>query len=78
MGLHRLSSSALLTTLTLDMAIAAPATMGVKKPKAASGIPTALYTKAQKRFCLMVRMVWANHVPRACHSPADSFTGPLI
>ena len=39
---QRRSSSALLTTLTLLKAIAAPAMTGLKKPKAASGIPTTL------------------------------------
>ena len=41
-GLQRRSSSALPTTLTLDKAIAAPASTGLKAPKAASGMPTTL------------------------------------
>jgi hypothetical protein len=41
-GRQRRSSKALLTTLTLDSAIAAPATTGLSRPKAASGIPTTL------------------------------------
>ena len=41
-GVQRLSSSALLSTLTLDIAIAAPATTGLSAPKAASGMPTTL------------------------------------
>jgi hypothetical protein len=40
---RQVSSSALLTTLTLlDSAIAAPATTGLSRPKAASGMPTTL------------------------------------
>jgi hypothetical protein len=39
---YRFSSSALLTTLTLDIAIAAPANTGDRKPSAASGMPTTL------------------------------------
>jgi len=38
----RFSSSALLTTDTLDSAIAAPANTGVSTPSAASGMPTML------------------------------------
>jgi hypothetical protein len=37
-----LSSSALLTTETLEKAIAAPANTGVSSPNAASGMPLAL------------------------------------
>ncbi len=39
---QRLSSSALPTTLTLLNAIAAPASMGLSRPNAASGMPTTL------------------------------------
>ena len=39
---HRLSSSALLITLTLLSAIAAPANTGLSMPNAASGMPTTL------------------------------------
>ena len=39
---QRRSSSALLTTLTLLKAIAAPAITGFSKPNAASGMPTTL------------------------------------
>ena len=39
---QRRSSSALLTTLTLLKAIAAPAITGLSKPNAASGMPTTL------------------------------------
>mmetsp|Transcript_21397 Transcript_21397/g.82981 ORF Transcript_21397/g.82981 Transcript_21397/m.82981 type:complete len:93 (+) Transcript_21397:614-892(+) len=41
-GRQRANSSALLTTLTLDRAIAAPASTGLSAPKAASGMPTTL------------------------------------
>ena len=41
-GRHRRSKSALVTTLTLESAIAAPAYTGVRKPNAASGSPTTL------------------------------------
>src|SRR5690606_20295065 len=41
-GFQRRSVSALVTTLTLDMAIAAPATTGLRKPSAASGMPITL------------------------------------
>jgi hypothetical protein len=41
-GLQRRNTSELLTTLTLDMAIAAPANMGLRKPRAASGRPAVL------------------------------------
>ena len=41
-GRQRLSVSALVTTLTLENAIAAPAITGLRKPAAASGIPTTL------------------------------------
>src|SRR5258705_9777510 len=37
---HRRSVSALVTTLTLLKAIAAPAITGLSRPKAASGMPT--------------------------------------
>jgi len=46
--------SELLTTLTELNAMAAAATVGTSIPEAARGIPTTLYTKAQKRFCLIV------------------------
>ena len=39
---QRLSSSALEITLTLDSAIAAPATTGLKNPSAARGMPATL------------------------------------
>ena len=39
---QRRRSRALATTLTLENAMAAPASIGVKKPNAASGIPTTL------------------------------------
>ncbi|CAN5260958.1 hypothetical protein BH11PSE11_BH11PSE11_16050 [soil metagenome] len=41
-GFQRLSKSALLITLTELNAIAAPATIGLSKPNAASGMPTRL------------------------------------
>jgi hypothetical protein len=41
-GLQRRSSRVLLTTLTLDSAITAPATTGSSRPAAASGMPTTL------------------------------------
>src|ERR1017187_129362 len=41
-GLHRLSKSELVTTLTLESAIAPPASMGERKPRAASGMPMTL------------------------------------
>ena len=41
-GRQRLRVSALVTTLTLENAIAAPAITGLSKPAAASGIPTTL------------------------------------
>lgn len=41
-GFQRRSVSALVTTLTLEKAIAAPAMTGLRKPAAASGIPTTL------------------------------------
>ena len=41
-GRQRLSSKALLITLTELMAIAAPATTGLRKPSAASGMPATL------------------------------------
>ncbi len=41
-GRQRLSVSALVTTLTLENAIAAPAITGFRKPSAASGMPTTL------------------------------------
>jgi hypothetical protein len=44
------SSSALITTLTLLRAIAAPAAMGFNRPNAAKGIPTTWYANAQNRF----------------------------
>ena len=49
-GRQRVSSSALATTDTLDKAIAAPASMGLSRPKAASGTPTRLKINAQNRF----------------------------
>lgn len=39
---HRDSNSALLTTLTLDSAMASPAQTGLSNPKAASGMPITL------------------------------------
>lgn len=41
-GLQRDNHSALLTTLTLLSAMAAPASMGLSPPKAASGMPMTL------------------------------------
>lgn len=41
-GRHFLNSKELVTTLTLLIAIAMPATIGVSLPEAASGIPTQL------------------------------------
>lgn len=41
-GRQRDSNKALLTTLTLLMAMAAPASIGLRPPKAASGIPMTL------------------------------------
>src|SRR3989344_1267378 len=41
-GFQVFNSSALLTTLTLDNAIAAPASTGLRNPKAASGMPIRL------------------------------------
>ena len=41
-GRQRRSSSALVTTLTLDSAIAAPASTGLNSPNAASGMPITL------------------------------------
>src|SRR6478609_3048048 len=46
------------TTDTELRAIAAPANHGAKNPKAAIGIPNTLYANAQKRFCLMFRIVF--------------------
>src|SRR5271170_2426126 len=48
---QRLSNSALPTTDTELAAIAAPAIAGWSRPKAASGMPSTLYTKAKNRFC---------------------------
>lgn len=42
LGFHRLSSSELDTTQTLEKAIAAPASVGLKYPNAAAGMPTTL------------------------------------
>lgn len=41
-GFQRFKVSAFVTTLTLEKAIAAPAITGLRKPSAASGIPTTL------------------------------------
>ena len=41
-GFQRRRSRALPTTLTLEKAIAAPATIGLSRPKAASGMPITL------------------------------------
>ena len=41
-GCQRRSSSAFTITLTLDAAIAAPATTGLSRPKAAKSMPTTL------------------------------------
>lgn len=41
-GLQRRSIRAFVTTLTLLKAIAAPASIGLSSPKAASGMPTTL------------------------------------
>ncbi|MCY1172786.1 hypothetical protein D9M73_129300 [compost metagenome] len=42
LGFQVFNSSALLTTLTLDNAMAAPASTGLRKPNAASGMPIRL------------------------------------
>ena len=42
LAFHLRSSSALVTTLTLLKAIAAPAITGLSRPNAASGMPTTL------------------------------------
>ncbi|MCY1538030.1 hypothetical protein D9M68_735520 [compost metagenome] len=52
---HPRSRSALLTTLTLLSAMAAPATTGLSRPAAASGMPITLYAKAQNRFWRILR-----------------------
>ena len=49
--------SALVTTVTLLSAMAAPATIGVRPPSAASGMPSTLNRKAQIRFCTILRLV---------------------
>src|SRR5688572_21485304 len=54
---QRLRLSALVTTVTLLSAIAAPATIGVRPPIAASGMPSTLNRKAQTRFCTILRLV---------------------
>jgi hypothetical protein len=50
-GAQPRSSNALVTTLTLLSAIAAPATTGLNRPNAASGMPMTLYAKAQNKPC---------------------------
>jgi hypothetical protein len=40
----------LLTTLTLQKAMAAPASIGLSRSNAASGMPTTLQARAQNRF----------------------------
>ena len=52
-GRQRRKVSAFVTTLTLLRAIAAPAMTGLSRPRAASGMPSTLYAKAQPRFCLI-------------------------
>jgi hypothetical protein len=47
----------LLTTNTLDNAIARPAHIGFINPSAASGIAAALYANAQNTLALIVRSV---------------------
>ncbi|MNN86413.1 hypothetical protein D3C81_2038300 [compost metagenome] len=42
LGFQVFNSNALLTTLTLDNAMAAPASTGLRKPNAASGMPIRL------------------------------------
>src|SRR5690606_16413500 len=41
-GFHRARNSELVTTLTLDAAMAAPAMIGLSRPRAASGMPITL------------------------------------
>lgn len=52
---HRRSSIALLTTLTLLKATAAPASIRLSRPNAASGMHTTLQAKAQNRLCWIFR-----------------------
>lgn len=60
---HHLSVNELVTTLTLENAIAAPAIIGCKlkpsgrKKPIAKGIPIILYTHAQMRFRLIVEKI---------------------
>ena len=55
--LKRRSRSELETTTTLERAIAAPASKGLRYPSAARGRAATLYAKAQKRLPLMVLRV---------------------
>src|SRR3989338_10569195 len=59
------------TTDMEEKALAAEAMMGFRSPSAASGIPTTLYTKAQKRFCLIVP-----YVRCASLMPSTTFSVP--
>src|SRR5690606_13446530 len=54
---NRRKRSELVTTKTELNAIASPAIIGSRKPRAASGIAATLYAKAQNRLPLMVRSV---------------------
>jgi len=47
----------LVTTDTELKAMAAPAIIGLSRPKAAKGMPIILYINAQKRFCLIFLIV---------------------
>ena len=54
-GRYRRNLRAFMTTVTLEIAIAAAAHIGSSTPNTASGIITTLYEKAQNRFCPMTR-----------------------
>ena len=57
LGRHRLSARALVMTATLLIAMAAPAMIGLSRPKAASGRPKTLNRNAQTRFCRILAVV---------------------
>ena len=74
LGRQRFNKSALLKTKKLDKAIALPDTIGDKSPKAASGIPMVLNTKAQNKFCrILDHVFWEISI-----APNTKLRSPLI
>ena len=77
---HLRNRSAFPITTKSDRPIAAAHRIGLMNPSAASGTPTALWKNAQKRFCLIVRLISgpAQDWTDASHSAARRGRAPQV